>query len=124
MCRLGRNGFAGLEIEQIAQGFFKRVAAVLQGNQVVAGGKQRLVGLGGLAGVHFAVAVFGFGNAGDFLILLHRFFAKRHCFVEIGDIEISIGHVINQREARAGQILLGGLISPHLRIGLRTELLP
>ena len=121
---IGGDGFVWFQIQQVAQGLDLRLAAVFQRNQAVLRGKQRLARLRRLAGIGAAEAEFCVGNAGDFLILPDGFFGQRHGFVEVGDVEISVGHIVHQREPRVGHILLRGLIFPHLRVGGGTEFAP
>ena len=101
-----------------------RVEAVFQGNQVVLRAQQRLFRLRRLAGIGSAVAELGIGNAVDFLILFEGFLCQFDGFVEIGDIEIGVGDIVDQSQARVRHILPRGLVFPDLRVGGGTEFAP
>ena len=45
-------------------------------------------------------------------------------FVEIGDVEIGVGDIVDQSQARVRHILPRGLVFPHLRVGGGTEFAP
>ena len=66
----------------------------------------------------------GIRNAVDFLVLLQRFFRQLDGFVQVGDIEIRIGDIINQSQACIGHVFMRGLVFPYLRIGSGTEFAP
>ena len=45
-------------------------------------------------------------------------------FVEIGDVEIGVGDIVDQSQARVCHILPRGLVFPDLRVGGGTEFAP